>query len=128
MSIETVRLNARARKQLTAIKRRTGIENWNVLCRWALCISLAEEHPPADVELGGDSAIEMTWKTFSGGYSEVYLGLLKQRCIADGMVPDTPVLVAELRKHLHRGIGYLANQKNIQSIEEFIRLNAQNSI
>ena len=34
-----VRVDERAKNQLTTLKRRTGIKNWNVLCRWALCVS-----------------------------------------------------------------------------------------
>ncbi|WP_435947067.1 DndE family protein [Dryocola sp. BD586] len=34
MSIDNVRLSEKAKQQLITLKRRTGIENWNVLCRW----------------------------------------------------------------------------------------------
>lgn len=44
--IETVRVSEKAKVQLITLKRRTGIQNWNVLCRWALCSSLAESLNP----------------------------------------------------------------------------------
>ncbi|WP_349255289.1 DNA sulfur modification protein DndE [Spectribacter hydrogenoxidans] len=121
--METIRLNARARNQLMTLKRRTGIGNWNVLCRWALSTSLAEDHPPRDISVSGEAAIEMTWRTFGGEYADVYLGLLKQYCLKSGLdVHDTATLNEQLKKHLYRGIGYLASRKETQSIEELVVL------
>ena len=117
MSIETVRLNGRARNQLISLKRKTGIENWNILCRWAFCVSLAERHSPRSGAVKGETGIEMTWRTFGGEYSDVYLGLLKQRCLDDGLPVEEETLTEQLRLHLHRGIGYLAGQKDLTSIE-----------
>lgn len=37
-----------------------GIPHWNVLCRWALCRSLAEAAPPPVLKLTLDSNVEMT--------------------------------------------------------------------
>ena len=31
--VDVVRVDERAKNQLTTLKRRTGIKNWNVLCR-----------------------------------------------------------------------------------------------
>lgn len=117
MSIETVRLNGRARNQLVTLKRRTGIENWNVLCRWAFCASLAEKHAPRPGSAGGDAAVEMTWRTFGGEFSDIYLGLLKQRCVEDGLELTDSTLGEQLKLHLHRGIGYLTSRKDFTEIE-----------
>ena len=43
--IETVRTSEKGKTQLITLKRRTGIQNWNVLCRWAFCISLKDPPP-----------------------------------------------------------------------------------
>ncbi len=40
MSIKQVRLSAEAKEQLIRLKTRTGIGQWNILCRWAFCLSL----------------------------------------------------------------------------------------
>lgn len=122
MTIETVRLNGRARNQLVTLKRRTGIENWNILCRWAFCASLAEGHAPRHGTDSGDTAIEMTWRTFGGEYADVYLGLLKQRNIDEGLQTDDQTLQEQLKLHLHRGIGYLTSRKDLQGIEDLINL------
>ena len=122
MSLESVRLNAKARNQLISIKRKTRIENWNILCRWAFCVSLLRPEPPSDTLLGGEAAVEMTWKTFGGEYSDVYLGLLKLRCLDEGLPLDEETLSKQLRKHLHRGIGQIAGKKDLASIEDLIHL------
>lgn len=122
MPIENVTLSAKARDQLTALKRRTGIENWNVLCRWALCVSLAEATPPANAKHAADSSLEMAWKTFAGQHDELYWALIRQRCEIDGIDPSDEEIVANsFRQHLHRGIAYLAGDKDLQSIGDLVR-------
>ena len=49
-----------ARQQLIRLKTRTGIPHWNVLCRWAFCLSLWQASPPAPLEIPADSNVEMT--------------------------------------------------------------------
>ena len=52
MSIKQVRLSNQAKEQLIRLKTRTGIQQWNILCRWALCLSLKELTPPASRSKG----------------------------------------------------------------------------
>ncbi len=49
----------------------------------------------------------MTWRTFAGELSEVYFGLLKYRCVEDGVELTRENLSEQLHLHIHRGIGYL---------------------
>ena len=71
--IEQVRVSERARVQLINIKRRTGVQNWNIICRWALAISLKDKNKPAVENIPADSSIEMTWRTFGGTYEKIYM-------------------------------------------------------
>ena len=71
MAIEHIRLSQQARDQLITLKRRTGIAHWNVLCRWALCRSLAEPAKPPAIKLTLDSNVEMNWRTFGGDLGDV---------------------------------------------------------
>jgi DNA sulfur modification protein DndE len=64
--IETLRLSRDQRNKLMKIRKKTGIKNWNVLCRWALCMSLAESTPPPAYSSGGKAGIEIDWATFTG--------------------------------------------------------------
>lgn len=121
MSIEHIRISQQAKDQLIRLKRRTGIQNWNVLCRWAFCISLAEPTAPPTAKILADSSVEMSWKVFGGPYHEIYLALLKERCKRDRLGTNNEVLATQLRLHLHRGIGYLAADRGISNISSLLR-------
>ena len=116
MIIESVRVSQKARDQLIWIKRQTGIENWNTVCRWALFTSLAEATRPSREVTHPESNIEMTWKTFAGPHEELIVAMLQERCRQEGL-PETPDQIAlQFRVHLHRGIRYLFADKSIHSI------------
>ena len=121
-SIDRIKLSQPAKDQLIKLKRVTKIQNWNVLCRWALCRSLAEKSPPSPVPIPADSNVEMTWQVFGGPIADLLLIALKQRCHDDGIDTDDETLAQQLRLHLHRGIGYLAGDPNIKKLEDFIEL------
>ncbi len=114
MAIEHIRLSKQAREQLIRIKRYTGIEHWNVLCRWAFCRSLAEVSVPPPARIPADSNVEMSWKVFGGRYHEIYLALLRERCLRDGLGVDDELLASQFRLHLHRGIAYLASDRRLR--------------
>ena len=120
--VETVRVDERAKTQLTTLKRRTGIKNWNVLCRWALSVSLAEPSIPADHQIGPMSNVEMAWQTFGGPSADLYAAILRARCDTDN-IAHTPDAVAEqFRLHLHRGIAYLASTDDTKTLSGMLRL------
>lgn len=114
-----------AKSQLARMKNKTSIMNWNVLCRWALCLSLREPSMPADVNIVDDSNVEMSWTVFGGEHHEVYDALIRQRCLDDGLGDDPEVLAKYFRLHLHRGIGYLASHDFVNSITDLIELPLQ---
>lgn len=122
MSLETVRVSTQAKEQLTRLKTRTGIANWNVLCRWALCKSLGEKDPPAIVPIVTDSNIEMSWRTFGGEFADLYLALVEHRCHRDGLGTDQATVEEQFKLHLHRGIGSLFGDKSIVTIADLIQL------
>lgn len=123
MSIETIRLSEKERNQLKVLKKKTGIENWNVLCRWAFCLSLSEASRPPAERISSESSIEMTWKTFGGIHSDVYLALLRQRAKIDGITLSEENEITYFRLHLHRGISYLHQRiSRDPSIESLLSL------
>ncbi len=121
MPLEHIKLSEKAKDQLVKLKRVTGIQHWNTLCRWAFCASLAEPTVPSPTKIPADSSVEMTWKVFGGAYEEVYLALLRQRCMQDGLGTSEEVLSAQFRLHLHRGIGYLAAEKRLKTVADLVR-------
>ncbi|MEL4896622.1 DNA sulfur modification protein DndE [Crocosphaera sp. Alani8] len=120
--IKQVRLSQTAKDQLVKLKRYTKIEQWNVLCRWGFCRSLAEPSIPSPVPIILDSNVEMTWRVFGGDIADTLLIALKQRCYRDGLGTDKETLINQFKLHLHRGIGYLAGDINIKKIENLIQL------
>lgn len=119
--IRTVRVSATARHQLIRLKRFTGLDQWNVLCRWALCRSLAEEQPPSPAPIHDWSNVEMSWAVFAGPHGELLLALLRQRCAEDGLGTADTVVVEQLRLHLHRGLATLAaSGEEIRTIEDLV--------
>ncbi|UVW30706.1 DNA sulfur modification protein DndE [Massilia sp. H6] len=107
MIIDDVRVSEKAKHQLLTLKRRTGILQWNVLCRWALLTSLAERTVPPHEEIITDSNVEMSWKTFAGTLDEAITAVVRQRAHEDGVTEDQ--LPQFFKIHLHRGIAYLLN-------------------
>ncbi len=122
MSIKQIRLSSQAKEQLIRLKTRTGIGQWNILCRWAFCLSLAEPTPPTPVEVPADSNVEMSWPVFGGECHELYLALLKERCVRDGLETDSETLNRQFRLHLHRGISYLATPNKVRGIGDLVRM------
>ena len=125
MSIKQIRLSAQGREQLIRLKTRTGVAQWNILCRWAFCLSLQQPTPPTPIEVPADSNVEMDWQVFGGEAHELYLALLKERCVVDGLDLSDDVLSRQFRLHLHRGIGYLATPHLIKSIGDLVNLAIQ---
>jgi DNA sulfur modification protein DndE len=119
--IEHIKLSKSARDQLVVLKRHTGVGNWNVLCRWAFCASLAEPSVPPDAKIPADSNVEMSWKVFGGPYEEIYMALLRERCHRNGLGIEPDVLAHQFRLHLHRGIGYLAGNRSVRSVADMFK-------
>jgi DNA sulfur modification protein DndE len=126
LPIERIKLSQTAKERLMKLKRNTRIDQWNILCRWAFCRSLAEPSIPSPVPIPTDSNVEMTWKVFGGELGDLLLIALKQRCHEDGLGTDKETLATQFRLHLHRGIGYLAGDPNLKKIEDLIALTLKN--
>jgi len=117
MSLDSVRISQSGRDQLIRLKRHTGIQNWNVLCRWGFCLSLKDNTPPSRSPIVTDSNIEMSWKTFGGAHEEIYKALIQVRAKKDGFETDGMALTA----HVHRGLNMLL-AKDIKAIEDLLAL------
>ena len=124
---DRIRLSQTAKDQLTKLKRITKIDQWNILCRWAFCRSLAEPTVPSPVPIPSDSNVEMTWRVFGGEMSDILLIALKQRCHNDGLGTERETLANQFRLHLHRGISYLAGDPNFKKIEDLISFAMQSA-
>lgn len=102
--MDTVRLSKDQRNKLLKIRKNTGLRNWNVICRWALCYSLKEDSEPITYIKGGKTGIEMDWDTFTGKDAKV--------------VYDTLLSYLGEEKfydHIQRGIG-LIQKKSLENL------------
>ncbi|MGX8701602.1 DNA sulfur modification protein DndE [Caproiciproducens sp.] len=122
MTIKQVRLSQQAKDQLSRLKAKTGIRNWNILCRWALSYSLAEKTIPTDIPLVTDSNLEMSWYTFGGDYYEIYMALVKAWCLNMNLPTDDDTVAKYFRLNLERGIAHLCGTGFIKSIDDLLYL------
>lgn len=122
MIVKQFHLSVQDKERLSRLKGKTGIQNWNILCRWALCCSLQEKSVPVEVPKGDDSNVEISWYTFGGENYKIYEALIKARCIRDGLGTDEDTLAKYFYLHLSRGIGYLSGTNYIRSLEDLIRM------
>lgn len=109
--IERIRLNAAARNQLATLKRRTGIEHNNAICRHALCISLANPSVPPEENFSTGGGVEIDWRTFTGGQDALYLNLLAVRLFSERRRVTEELIRQTLLLHVHRGLSYLVSRR-----------------
>jgi DNA sulfur modification protein DndE len=126
--VEVVRLGPMTKNRLMTLKRRTGIDNWNILCRWAFCLSLQEADPVGERHDETGVSIEMTWKTFAGDMSEIYEALLVSRAIKEAVKLEAMSAAALLRRHVTRGAARLVAAPESDAIAGLIRLGCKGSL
>jgi DNA sulfur modification protein DndE len=120
--VETVRVSQRGKEILTRLKAKTGIDQWNILCRWALCTSLHSPNPPPGLDSPHDSNVEMSWKTFAGPLSDSLAAIVVFRAHSDGVDTNDHESVAQsFRLHLERGISKLQAAKSLDDLINWIR-------
>lgn len=119
--LEQIRLSQSAKDQLGRLKRKTKLQHWNEVCRWAFCISLADPSRPSHLNVPSDNSLEIAWRVFGGPYQDLYLAVLKERCKKDELGVDPEILAEQLRLHLHRGIGYLAADTEMKNISHLLK-------
>ena len=122
MVVKQIKLSSLSKDKLGRLKGKTGIKNWNILCRWALCYSLGENTMPTDIPINIDSNLEMSWYTFGGEYSEIYDALMIAWCNRMGLPTDEETLAKYFKLHLERGIAHLSGTNFIKNIDDLLNL------
>lgn len=125
MIVKQIKLYGKSKERLSRLKGKTGIQNWNILCRWALCYSLSESTIPTEQdnsEIDKEKIVEMSWGTFGGEYEEIYEMLVKERCLKDGLDTDPDTVAKYFLLHLNRGIAYLSGTNVIRNIDDLFEL------
>lgn len=113
--VDRIRVSKQSRDTLVSLKRRTGIEHWNVLCRWGFVDSLANPDKPAAAVNAPDSNLEMTWDVFAGELSDAMLAAFALRAVRDGVGPSKTEMATYFRSHLERGISQLNRKSKLSN-------------
>ena len=117
--VDRVRVSAKGKDILIKIKRRTGLEHWNEICRIALCRSLGNANAPAKSPRTVEMAIDMEWRTFAGAYSSEFASAILVKAQLDGVKLTSKEALSEyVRAHLERGI---ASLQNVRSLGDLVK-------
>ena len=108
--IDRIRLTAAAKNQLVTLKRKTGIEHNNAICRHALCLSLANPSQPPTENFNFNGGIEIDWRTFTGGNEELFINLVITRLLTENLIVTEYLIQQMLNRHVHRGLSFLASK------------------
>ena len=108
--IETMRTSTNTKNILVRLKTITGISNWNILCRWALCFSIKQKNLPrlVDEKLDG---VEINYDTLVGKEKNVYSQLLINNLLKHGIEVSKDNLTKYLNAHVNRGVNIIYNYK-----------------
>lgn len=125
MIIKQIKLSNQSKDRLSRLKGKTGIKNWNILCRWAFCYSLGEGTMPTDIPINADSNVEMSWYTFSGEYSDLYDALMIAWCKRMDLPANEETMSKYFKLHLERGIAYLSGTNFIKNLDDLLCLSLE---
>ena len=118
IKIESLKTTTHIKNVLSSIKRVTGIEYWNVICRWALCISLKQKSLPRLVEEKLDG-VEIDYDVFVGKNNSIYTQLLINNLIKHNIEVTKSNVNKYLYAHVNRGVSILYNKK-MKSIKDLL--------
>ena len=109
-TIDLLRTSVNVRNSLTRIKTITGIPNWNIICRWAFCLSLKQTSLPREVDEKLDG-IEIDYDTLVGKNKSIYTQLLINNLISHKVEIDKKNLTKYLYAHVNRGVNIIYANK-----------------
>ena len=110
VKIETLRTTTNVKNLLTRIKAFTGIQYWNVICRWGLCLSIKQSTLPRIIEEKLDG-IEIDYDVFVGKNKTIYTQLLINDLQKHKIEITKENLYKYLYAHVNRGVSIIYNYK-----------------
>ena len=120
IKLDALKTTTHIKNVLSSIKRVTGIEYWNVICRWALCISLKQKSLPRLVEEKLDG-VEIDYDVFVGKNNSIYTQLLINNLIKHNIEITKSNVYKYLYAHVNRGVSILYNKK-MKSIKDLFSI------
>ena len=109
-TIDILRTSSNVKSSLTRIKTITGISNWNIICRWAFCLSLKQTSLPREMEEKLDG-VEIDYDTLVGKNKSIYTQLLINNLVTHNVALDKKNLTKYLYAHVNRGVNIIYTNK-----------------
>ena len=119
-NIDILRTSMNVKNSLTRIKSITGISNWNILCRWAFCLSVKQTSLPREVEEKLDG-IEIDYDTLVGKNKSIYTQLLINNLVSHKEEINKKNLTKYLNAHVNRGVNIIYTNK-LKDISGLLKL------
>ncbi|MEI6181225.1 MAG: DNA sulfur modification protein DndE [Chloroflexales bacterium] len=119
MNLTRVRFCEEVDNRLRVLKARTTLSA-NLLCRIGFGLSLAEPTIPDPTQYPENSQREIERGTLTGRYDALFIALLRQRCLNDGLAMDADHLAAQFHAHMNRGVLLLYQQ--VKSLSDLCKL------
>ena len=116
--IDVIKLSESAKNKLITIRKRTGCENWNIICRWGFLAAIKDSDKVTFENIVTDSNVEMTWRTFAGQYEKLYMALLVKELKRQGIQINKKNVNDYFKIYLHNGISILMNPK-LKNISDY---------
>ena len=122
IKLDTVRTTLGVKHTLNRLKQLTGIETWNVLCRWAFCLSIKQENLAREIEENLDG-LEIDYEVFVGKNKDIYTQLLINNLLKYKIEINKRNLSKYLYAHINRGVNimYSNKLKNINPLFDFMK-------
>jgi DNA sulfur modification protein DndE len=117
LQAKRLRFSGEADNWLKVLKTRTGLTP-NIICRIGFCLSMAEGGIPSPVASTDDSTREINRFTLLGEYDQLFVALLRQRLMQDGI--SLELLDDQFKDHVHRGIMLLSSR--VKSLSDIVGL------
>lgn len=119
MKLTRLRVCQEVSQRLTHLKARTGLTP-NVLCRFGFSLSLSDPTIPDPGEYPPDSDREIDRHTLTGQWDRLFVALITERCLQDGLPTGDEELAAQFRAHVNRGV--LLLYKRLRSLSDLAQL------
>ena len=110
INIDVLRTSMNVKNSLSRIKTLTGIPNWNIICRWAFCLSIKQTSLPREVEEKLDG-VEIDYDTLFNKNKSIYTQLLINNLVTHKVEIDKKSLTKYLHAHVNRGVNIIYTNK-----------------
>ena len=103
MTLARIRFCDEADQRLKHLRARTALTA-NLLCRVGFCLSLDDPTTPDPARYPEDSPREIDRPTLTGAYDALFVALLRERCLRDGLPLEGATFDEQFRAHMNRGV------------------------